>query len=143
MKNLELIKNLNNSAYDFIINKSKTAEIGKYELENGAFVNVQEYETKKRIDAKYESHKNFIDIQMILSGTELIAVTPIEKMIPCDEYNETKDVIHYQHNDECTDFVLSDGDFLILPPEDVHMPGVCVNEPSKVRKLVFKIPVNK
>lgn len=141
MKDLLKIKELCPSAYDFIINKADKAEVGKYELENGAYLMVQEYETKSRLEAKYEAHKRYIDIQMILSGKELIAVTPLGKMEPCDEYNETKDVIHYKHNDECTDYCLTDGDFLILPPELIHMPGVCINEKSFVRKIVVKVPI--
>ncbi len=143
MKDLNKIKELCPSAYDFIVSKAKDAAVGKYELENGAYVSVQEYTTKARAEAKYEAHKKFIDIQLILSGKELIAVTPIEKMEIKDEYNETKDVMFFQHNDECTDYVLESGDFLILYPQDVHMPGVCVNEKSAVRKIVVKVPVSK
>ena len=143
MKDLNKIKELCPSAYDFIMNKADGAAVGKYELEGGAYVSVQEYTTKARSEAKYEAHKKFIDIQLILSGRELIAVTPIEKMEIKDEYNETKDVMFFQHNDECTDYVLEAGDFLILYPQDVHMPGVCVNERSLVRKIVVKVPVSK
>ena len=143
MKDLNKIKELCPSAYDFIVNKADGAVVGKYELEGGAYVSVQEYTTKARSEAKYEAHKKFIDIQLILSGRELIAVTPIEKMEIKDEYNETKDVMFFQHNDECTDYVLEAGDFLILYPQDVHMPGVCVNERSLVRKIVVKVPVRK
>ena len=143
MKDLNKIKELCPSAYDFIVNKADGAAVGKYELEGGAYVSVQEYTTKARSEAKYEAHKKFIDIQLILSGRELIAVTPIEKMEIKDEYNETKDVMFFQHNDECTDYVLEAGDFLILYPQDVHMPGVCINERSLVRKIVVKVPVSK
>ena len=45
-------------------------------------------------------------------------------------------------SDECTDYVLETGDFLILYPKDVHMPCVCVNEKSSVRKIVVKVPVS-
>ena len=32
---------------------------------------------------------------------------------------------------------------LLLMPEDAHMPGICVNnEPSYVKKCVFKIPID-
>ena len=143
MKDLNKIKELCPSAYDFIVNKADGAAVGKYELEGGAYVSVQEYTTKARSEAKYEAHKKFIDIQLILSGRELIAVTPIEKMKIKDEYNEAMDVMFFQHNDECTDYVLEAGDFLILYPQDVHMPGVCVNERSLVRKIVVKVPVSE
>lgn len=143
MKDLNKIKELCPSAYDFIVNKAAGAAVGKYDLENGVYVSVQEYTTKARSEAKYEAHKKFIDIQMILSGKELIAVSPIEKMTISDEYNEEKDFMLFHHNDECTDYVLEAGDFLILYPQDVHMPGVCVNEKSPVRKIVVKVPVEK
>jgi YhcH/YjgK/YiaL family protein len=143
MKDLNKIKELCPSAYDFIVNKAEGAAVGKYDLENGVYVSVQEYTTKARSEAKYEAHKKFIDIQMILSGKELIAVSPIEKMTISDEYNEEKDFMLFHHNDECTDYVLEAGDFLILYPQDVHMPGVCVNEKSPVRKIVVKVPVEK
>lgn len=141
MKDLNKIKELCPSAYDFIVNKAEGTAVGKYDLENGAYVSVQEYTTKARSEAKYEAHKKFIDIQMILSGKELIAVSPIDKMTISDEYNEEKDFMLFHHNDECTDYVLEAGDFLILYPQDVHMPGVCVNEKSPVRKIVVKVPV--
>ena len=143
MKDLNKIKELCPSAYDFIVNKAAGAAVGKYDIENGVYVSVQEYTTKARSEAKYEAHKKFIDIQMILSGKELIAVSPIEKMTISDEYNEEKDFMLFHHNDECTDYVLEAGDFLILYPQDVHMPGVCVNEKSPVRKIVVKVPVEK
>ena len=141
MKDLAKIKELCPSAYDFIVQKAAAAAVGKYELENGAYISVQEYTTKARAEAKYEAHKKFIDIQLILSGRELIAVTPISKMEISMEYNEEKDVQFFHHNDACTDYVLEAGDFLILYPQDVHMPGVCVNEKSPVRKIVVKVPV--
>ncbi len=141
MKDLSVIKDFCPAAYDFIINEAKEATIGKYELGNGIYANIQEYTTKARRETKYESHKKYIDVQFILQGKELIAVAPIEKMKICEEYNEEKDVMFFFPNDECKDFVLESGDFLILYPNDVHMPCVCVNEESYVRKVVVKIPV--
>lgn len=41
MKDLNKIKELCPSVYDFIVNKAKVAEVGKYELEGGAYVSVQ------------------------------------------------------------------------------------------------------
>ena len=143
MKDLHKIQELCPSAYDFIVNRAAVAAVGKYELEGGAYASVQEYTTKSRSDAKYEAHKKFIDIQLLLAGRELIAVTPIEKMELSDAYDDAKDVMFFHHNDECTDFVLEAGDFLILYPQDVHMPGVCVNGKAPVRKVVVKLPVSK
>ena len=41
------------------------------------------------------------------------------------------------------DYVLNAGDYLVLNPEDGHMPGICVGGPSPIRKAVIKVPVKK
>ena len=64
------IKELTPSGYDFVIKALESGvENGKYPLENGAYAAVSEYETKPMATAKFEAHKNFIDVQLILSGT--------------------------------------------------------------------------
>ena len=47
----------------------------------------------------------------------------------------------YVLNNECVDNVISNGDFVILYPEDAHMPCVCVGKPQTVKKVVIKVPV--
>ena len=121
MKDLNKIKELCPSAYDFIVNKAEGAAVGKYDLENGAYVSVQEYTTKARSEAKYEAHKKFIDIQMILSGKELIAVSPIEKMTISDEYNEEKDFMLFHHSW----FLSSESGFFF---HLITIPGACTEQ---------------
>ncbi len=36
---------------------------------------------------------------------------------------------------------LSDGDFMLVWPEDAHRPGMAAGEPSPVKKVVVKIAV--
>lgn len=143
------IKELNASAYDFLlktIEKLKNGEFntGKFELQNGCFVNVQEYTSKKRTDAKFEAHKKYIDIQFVFEGSELIAIESLDTMRSypvISEYSEEKDVELYTPNCEGVDKLLLAGDFLIIPPADAHAPGICVNEQVTVKKAIFKIPV--
>ena len=47
----------------------------------------------------------------------------------------------YAPNCEGIDYLLNDGDFLIITPEQAHAPGINVGGPSEVHKAVFKIPV--
>ena len=139
------IKELTLGGYDFV-NKAlqNGVENGKYPLEDGAYAVVSEYETKSVEDAKFEAHKKFIDVQLILSGREVIGVMPTERMRLGNcigEYNPEKDVELYR---ECGDYdakLLEAGDFLILYPEDGHMPGVHADGPCDMKKIVLKIPV--
>ena len=139
----EAIRALSESAYHFVLeNLTTPRENGKYELENGVYAMVQGYTTHLRKDSKYEAHKAYIDIQIILSGTEIIAVEPLEDMhkYPCVRPYEY-DAELYENNPDGIDHVLSAGDFLVLYPQDAHMPGVCVGAPSEVKKIVVKVPV--
>lgn len=40
------------------------------------------------------------------------------------------------------DFVLTKGAFLLLYPQDAHMPGLSAEKDVTARKIVFKIAVN-
>ena len=139
------IKAICESGYDFVNNALQNGvENGKYPLEGGAYAVVSEYVTKAVEDAKFESHKKFIDVQLILSGKEIIGVMPTERMRlgKCiGEYNPEKDVELYRECGEYEANVLEPGDFLILYPEDGHMPGVHADGPSEMKKIVLKIPV--
>ena len=141
----EPIRALCPSAYDFVLDALENEkEVGRYELEDGAYALVQSYETKHRENGKYEAHRAYIDVQLLLSGHEIIAVEPLEVMHthPCLR-PYAPDAELFAPNDDGTDYVLSAGDFVILYPEDAHMPGLAVDEPVPVRKVVVKIPVKK
>ena len=145
MKSYESIRALSESAYQFTLKALESApENGKYELEDGAFANVFSYTTNLRSDSKYEAHKKYIDVQLILSGTEIIAVESLDTMYThaCIKPYEF-DAELYAGNDDGVDYVMNAGDFLILLPEDAHMPGVAVDEPTEVKKVVLKIPVKE
>ena len=139
------IKAICESGYDFVNNALQNGvENGKYPLENGAYAVVSEYVTKAIEDAKFEAHKKFIDVQLILSGREIIGVMPTERMRlgKCiGEYNPEKDVELYRECGEYEANLLESGDFLILYPEDAHMPGVHADGPCEMKKLLLKIPV--
>lgn len=144
MKDLEKIKELNASCYEFIKQHDLSSlELGRYELEDGAYVLIQCYTSKLRSVAKYESHENYYDIQYIISGTEIISMIPVDQLTESVPYNPTKDITFYQNSFDGIDHVLSDGDFLIIAPGEGHMPGVCVNEQNEIHKAVFKVPVKK
>ena len=141
----EPIRALSVSAYDFVIDALKNEkELGRYELADGAYALVQSYDTKLRENAKYEAHREYIDVQLIVEGREIIAVEPLALMHkhPCLR-PYAPDAELYAPNDDGRDIVLEAGDFVILYPEDAHMPGLAVGEPAPVCKIVLKIPVSK
>ena len=138
------IRDLNPSAYEFVL-KALAEDIpgGRYYLEDGAFASVCNGTTKSAEGAKYEVHRRFIDVQLILDGEEVIGVCPLSKLREgtlITPFNEEKDYELYEvpHTDLR---VLHRGDYLILGPEDGHSPGLCVSEPTPSKKIIIKIPV--
>ncbi len=92
--------------------------------------------TKEASMAKFECHDKHIDIQLCINGIETIGWKPREKCIsPNGGYNEEKDVQLY-HDAADTFFELTNGQFAIFFPEDVHAPMIGNGE---IKKLVIKV----
>ena len=108
--------------------------------ETGIYVNVSEYTTHLFEDSKWEAHKKYIDLQLVLEGVEKIGVSDISKM-ELGEYHPDNDYLPCDGAAEHS-YVLDENTAILLMPEDAHMPGICFEEKAaKVKKAVFKIPV--
>jgi YhcH/YjgK/YiaL family protein len=117
----------------------QNTEEGKYEVDGkNVLAIVQEYNTKNLEDCKLESHFEHIDIQYMISGTELMGVNILSNQIPHTVIDE-KDVAFYEN--ESTDFELTQGMFAIFFPDDLHRPCIKNGANSKVKKLVVKIRI--
>jgi len=112
---------------------------GRYELDGkNLYVMSQEYTSKLPEQGKWEAHRHYIDLQYIISGTERIGYAHLSRLTQGD-YNPEKDFLALSG---VGDFVtLSAGDFMLLFPEDAHMPGMAVGDPAPVKKVVVKIAV--
>lgn len=131
-------------AFDFI--RKATEEnlpAGKYEIDGtGLYASVQEYTTKSYEDAKFEAHKNYIDIQYIISGIEAIEVVDISKAVIMTEYDPSKDAAFYENNAKASTGVVESGEYGIFFPHDIHKPGIAFEgKNSPVKKIVVKVRV--
>jgi biofilm protein TabA len=115
---------------------------GRTELAGGAFALEQAYKTKARADGFFESHRVYIDVQVILSGEEFIEVADVGGLKVKEDKTPAKDVIIYHMTDEASPLRLRAGDAAILYPVDGHMPTISTRESTLVRKVVIKVPVS-
>lgn len=127
-------------AFDFLRTTDLNAlEQGRYPLAGDAlFALVQNYNTKAPSEGFWEAHRRYIDLQFVLQGTERIGYAPLHRM-KLESHDEQRDlsVLHGEG-----DFLtLTDGCFMLLWPEDAHMPGLQADRSGPVRKIVFKIAV--
>lgn len=125
------------------VRATEAGKQGRTELAGGAFGLEQAYMSKQRPDAYFESHKLYIDVQVIVEGEEFIEVSDIAKLNVKEDKTPGKDVIVYHMADgaSTTALRLSTGEASVLFPVDGHMPSVAIKESAFVRKIVVKVPV--
>lgn len=112
----------------------------KYVIDGeNVWANVQEYETKD--DAKYETHRKYIDIQYMIKGKEFVGVTDKSNCSTCDEYNPESDLEFMNINIDEDYQVLNEGDFLVFYPTDAHKPSINPKEKLNVKKVIVKVAV--
>ena len=114
-------------------------ELGKMTLKEGELtVNFAEVHPKSKEEVKLETHNDFIDIQIPLSGVELMGYIP-RTDLPEEEYDTVKDRTFYKGlaQDYLT---VKPGMFAIFFPEDGHAPGVT---PDELKKVIIKVRVKQ
>ena len=106
-------------------------------LGDACYAMVNCYDSKPVEQGVWEAHRRYIDIQYILGGREMMGYADIQRLKVCREYDEAQDYLLLEGKG---DFVLAEeGSFLIFAPQDAHMPGVAVDSPEPVRKIVVKV----
>ena len=141
LENLEKYVSLNPlfaQAVDFLKSTDLEAhETGKVVLKEGELiVNFSQARPKTKEEARIETHNNFIDIQIPLSGVEGMGYMP-RADLPEAAYNAEKDITFYEGL--ATDYLtVKPGMFAIFVPEDAHAPGVT---PDGVKKVIVKVRV--
>ena len=141
IENLEKYATLNPlfaQAIEFLKNTDLNShEIGKVVLKEGELmVNFAQARPKTKEEARIETHNNFIDIQIPLSGVELMGYMPRTDLEET-EYNAEKDITFYPGL--ATDYLtVKPGMFAIFFPQDAHAPGV---SPDGVKKVIVMVRV--
>ncbi|MGB7158661.1 MAG: YhcH/YjgK/YiaL family protein [Tepidisphaeraceae bacterium] len=118
-----------------------TLAVGKYAIVGeDAYALVQSYQTKPAEQAKWETHRRYIDVQFVASGVERMGYGHLADFQPINGYNEAGDYQLYTGSG--SDIVMTPGTFAIFSPHDVHRPTGAVEQPILVRKVVIKVRVD-
>jgi YhcH/YjgK/YiaL family protein len=113
--------------------------VGRHEIDGEAmYALVQEYNSKLKEEGKWEAHRRYIDLQYMVKGAEGIGYANIHHLQQ-GEYDTAKDFLPLQGEGDL--ITVRSGSFVLLFPEDAHMPGMAVGNPAPVKKIVLKISV--
>lgn len=115
---------------------------GKHQVTEGVIAIVDDYRTAPAGEKKWEAHRLHLDLQVVISGTELVGWMPASDLKVRIPYNPQKDAEFYEPPVRpATSFRLHPGLFAIFFPEDGHQPGVIDGDSREVRKVVFKLRI--
>lgn len=142
IKNILTYKTLSKNlalGIDFIVNSNlKELSAGKYEIDGeNVFVIISDYETKSILDANWEAHQKYIDIQYVITGKESIGFAPLEDLKIFKAYDEEKDFALFKGKGIYLS--ANETNFFIFYPQDGHAPGIELDGSSVVKKLVIKV----
>ncbi|HZP60598.1 MAG TPA: YhcH/YjgK/YiaL family protein [Opitutaceae bacterium] len=114
----------------------------RMELAGGAFALEQAYATKARTEGRWESHRAFIDVQLVVAGEELMEVADAARLSVAEDLTPAKDLIFYQPFGAGSVLRIGAGEAAVFFPKDAHLPSLRIGaEPAVVRKTVIKVPV--
>lgn len=121
----------------------KSIPVGKYQVNDDFYYSIQEYDSKLFENCKLESHKNYVDIQIVVCGEEAIDIAPIADLELLTDYNPEKDVSFWKTADVMERIELRNGSYAVFLPRTGHKPGIAIdNKPSSVKKCVGKVRIN-
>lgn len=128
-------------AFDYLLGASvHRAAHGTCEIDGRlVYAIVQDYLTFERSQGQWEAHRRHIDLQCVVSGTERIGYAHASRLTP-GRYDEERDLVPLTGEGDY--LTLGPGGFMLLFPEDAHMPRIAVAAPAPVRKVVVKIAVS-
>lgn len=127
-------------AFAYLRSFDPRTEDGKYELQGQDLVAiVQRYRTAPSSDKLWEAHRVYGDIQVVCQGLEYCGHADQRTLAVTKPYVAEKDVEKYAHPTEPTALLtLGRGNFAIFHPQDGHQPGVQIDAPADILKVVIK-----
>ena len=91
------------------------------------------------VGTELEAHRQYLDIQYIVKGQEVMGWAPLNTLTLSGEFDEDKDVGFYTGKFDL--MRIGEGYCYVAFPEDGHMPTRYVDAPNDYTKIVVKLKV--
>ncbi len=104
---------------------------------------IQAYETIKPETGSFETHRSYIDIQIMVEGQEIMYWAPMSELTAIKTpYNFEKDLVFFEEPKHKIPMLFREGDFAVFFPTDGHKPRCqAAGKAEKVKKIVVKVAV--
>jgi biofilm protein TabA len=130
-------------AFAFLRTMTPQMAPGRHEIDgDNVYASVQRHFTKPVAERQYESHRQYIDIQYIHTGREIMYWAPLPLLTQVTmPYDAKGDAALYALIPGGVPLQVTAGQFTIFYPEDGHVPSCAWGEPAEVFKVVVKVRV--
>jgi len=140
LENIESYPQIPSHAIEFVKKLTQSIDCKRYEISETDYVNVETYTTKSHENCFFEAHKNYADIQILLSGIERLDYTEINNLKIKIPYDESRDIAFYENTVKETCNVTLDGtNFVFIFPNEAHRPQMNFENSIEVKKAVVKV----
>ena len=115
--------------------------VGEIEIKGRSlFVRPSAYTTKNSADGKFETHRVYADVQVVVKGAEIMETAPADVLESLTAYDPAGDYQFFKAGKDISRTVVRAGEFMVFFPGEAHKP-CCSPEDgaSAVKKLVFKV----
>jgi biofilm protein TabA len=127
-------------ALSFVLAFDPSKPDGRYEIEaERIYALVSSYDTCPAVERRFEAHKKYADVQIVLEGEEKIEVSLLRGLKPLEEYIEARDITFLESPLDYSSLVMRPGYFAVLYPPEVHRPNCDLHGKQHVRKIVVKV----
>ena len=118
-------------------------ENGRHDINDQIYMNVMEPEIAEPSSKKAELHHEYLDVQVLIRGTENIEVgANYPDLSKYESYNEADDYQLCADIDDKFTITMKPKMFAVFYPYEPHKPCCVVNgKTGKIKKLVVKVPV--
>ena len=111
---------------------------GRFPIDGeNVYVIVTEAPARELDKARWESHRNYSDIHLVVRGKEKIGLAPVSAATLTEPYDPAKDIMFYTAEGKF--YLAEPGTFFIVTPNVAHRPGIRADGDEVVRKVVIKV----
>jgi len=125
-------------AFEFLLRPDlQDLPVGRYEIDGDRiYAMVAKEQGRRKEEAQLETHRKYIDIQLVLAGTDTMGWKPLSLCRhPTGDYDQNADIQFFADRPDAWVSVES-GAFAVFFPEDAHMPLI---SPGQIHKVVVKV----
>ncbi|HEU0054797.1 MAG TPA: YhcH/YjgK/YiaL family protein [Longimicrobium sp.] len=115
---------------------------GRYDIDGDeVFALVSSYETGPATEKRFETHRRYLDIQLVAAGAERMLHIAAEGLTVETPYDEAKDIEFYAEPKASSSLLVPAGGVALFWPADAHKPGCMAGGRDPVKKVVVKVRI--